>query len=93
MINLEHDINSEEGLKRLCFYSLFMKIIAQGAEAILTKEGNALIKERVKKLYRIEEIDEKLRSSRTRKEAALLRAASSASAKRIASNAYSTVKA
>ena len=75
MINLEHDINSEEGLKRLCFYSLFMKIIAQGAEAILTKEGNAIIKERVKKSYRIEEIDEKLRSSRTRKEAALLRAA------------------
>ena len=49
-----------------------MKIIKQGAEAILYKEGNYLIKERIKKSYRIEDIDEKLRKFRTRREGKLL---------------------
>ena len=52
-----------------------MEIIAQGAEAVLTKEGDVLKKDRIKKSYRIPQIDEKLRSSRTKKEAALLRSA------------------
>ena len=49
-----------------------MKIIAKGAEAILIKEDNYLIKERIKKSYRIDEIDFKLRKYRTRSEAKLL---------------------
>ena len=52
-----------------------MKIkIAHGAEAILYKEGNRIIKDRVSKPYRIPEIDLKLRKERTRSEAKLIRA-------------------
>lgn len=50
-----------------------MKKIAQGAEAVLYKKGKYLIKERIKKNYRIEEIDSSLRKSRTRKEVKLLK--------------------
>jgi len=50
-------------------------IVAQGAEAILYREEDILIKERIKKGYRIKEIDEKLRKRRTRSEARLLREA------------------
>ncbi len=46
-----------------------------GAEAVLKREGDALVKERVKKGYRLSVIDEKLRKSRTRKEANLMREA------------------
>ena len=49
-----------------------MKILKQGAEAILYKEDNYLVKERIKKSYRIDDIDIKLRKLRTRKEAKLL---------------------
>src|SRR3989344_7908722 len=52
-----------------------MKIIAKGAEAILYKQGNYLIKERIKKSYRIDDIDNKLRKYRTRSEARLLQKA------------------
>ncbi len=48
------------------------KILKRGAEAILYKEGNYLIKERIKKSYRIEDIDNKLRKFRTRREGKLL---------------------
>lgn len=53
-----------------------MKIIARGAEAVihLGKDG-VLVKERLKKGYRIMEIDEALRTKRTRKETKLLREA------------------
>ena len=51
-------------------------VIARGAEAILYKEqydGKAvLVKERIKKSYRIPQIDNKLRVERTRTEARLL---------------------
>lgn len=50
-----------------------MKIIKQGAEAVLYREGDFLIKERIKKSYRIEEIDDKLRKFRTRREGKLLK--------------------
>ena len=50
-----------------------MKLIAKGAEANLYLEGNRLIKHRIKKEYRIEEIDTKLRKSRTQREAKLLK--------------------
>ncbi|NIM47342.1 MAG: Kae1-associated serine/threonine protein kinase [Candidatus Aenigmarchaeota archaeon] len=49
-----------------------MKIIKRGAEAILYLENNHLVKERVKKSYRVSQIDEKLRKFRTRKEAKLI---------------------
>ena len=49
-----------------------MKIIKRGAEAIIYLEKEQLVKERVKKGYRIKEIDEPLRKGRTRKEARLI---------------------
>ncbi|MBU3957708.1 MAG: Kae1-associated serine/threonine protein kinase [Nanoarchaeota archaeon] len=52
------------------------KIIARGAEAILYKEKldgqEALVKERIKKSYRLPQIDSELRLQRTRREARLL---------------------
>jgi len=53
------------------------KIIQQGAEAIIYKQGNNVIKDRIKKSYRISELDNKIRKLRTRSEAKLLTKASS----------------
>jgi len=47
-------------------------LIAQAAEALIIKKGNIVIKRRIKKGYRISELDEKLRKLRTRSEAKLL---------------------
>jgi len=53
-----------------------MKLIATGAEAwIFLDEKRRIIKERIKKNYRLEKIDKKLREQRTRLEASLLDAA------------------
>ncbi|MBI4159321.1 Kae1-associated serine/threonine protein kinase [Candidatus Woesearchaeota archaeon] len=49
-----------------------MELLKQGAEAKLWEDEGFLIKERIKKNYRIDEIDNKLRKTRTRKEAKLL---------------------
>lgn len=49
-----------------------MEKIAQGAEAIIYLHNNKIIKERVKKLYRHPEIDERLRRKTTRFESRLL---------------------
>jgi len=49
-----------------------MNIIAQGAEAIILKDENKIIKNRISKGYRIPELDEKLRKSRTKSEAKLI---------------------
>lgn len=49
-----------------------MNIIKRGAEAILYKEGEELVKDRIKKSYRIKEIDDPLRKQRTNSEARLL---------------------
>lgn len=53
-----------------------MQIIRRGAEAVLYKEKidsqEVLVKDRIKKNYRISEIDEELRKQRTQKEAKLL---------------------
>ncbi len=54
-----------------------MKILARGAEAVIELKDNEIIKKRVKKGYRIHEIDERLRKLRTRQEARLLEKASS----------------
>ena len=48
------------------------KLISQGAEAKLFLEGDKVIKNRFTKSYRIKEIDQKLRSFRTRREAKIL---------------------
>ena len=52
-------------------------ILARGAEAIIEQENDKIIKKRIKKSYRISEIDEKLRKLRTRQEARLLEKVSS----------------
>jgi len=49
-----------------------MKEIARGAEAVLYLDNNTLIKDRIKKDYRIDKIDKYLRATRTKKEAKLL---------------------
>jgi len=48
------------------------KIIAQGAEAIITKEGEKIIKNRIPKSYRLPILDEQLRKKRTKSEAKIL---------------------
>src|SRR3989338_670611 len=50
-------------------------IITTGAEAVISKTSEGLVKERIKKEYRLQQIDEKLRSRRTKLEASLLREA------------------
>jgi len=50
-----------------------MKIIKQGAEAILKLDKNKIIKKRVVKNYRIKEIDGRLRKFRTKRESNLLK--------------------
>lgn len=49
-----------------------MKLIGHGAEARLYTDGEKVVKERVQKGYRLAELDEKLRKTRTRKEAKIL---------------------
>lgn len=45
-----------------------MKIIAQGAEAIIYQNKTKIVKDRIPKKYRIDELDNKLRRLRTRAE-------------------------
>ena len=47
-------------------------ILAQGAEAILHKQEQSVIKERIAKEYRVPQLDNRLRRSRTRREAKIL---------------------
>ena len=49
--------------------------IARGAEAVISKSDGKIFKERIKKDYRLPQIDEKLRSRRTKLEANLIREA------------------
>jgi TP53 regulating kinase-like protein len=49
-----------------------MKLIAQGAEAKLYKDNNKIIKKRISKNYRIKELDDSLRKTRTKREAKIL---------------------
>ncbi len=48
------------------------KIIQQGAEAKILLMDNQIVKDRIPKSYRLKELDEKIRSRRTRSEAKLL---------------------
>ena len=49
-----------------------MKLIAQGAESKLFLEKSKVIKNRFRKTYRIQEIDNRLRKARTKREAKIL---------------------
>ena len=49
-----------------------MKEIARGAEAVLYQDKETVVKHRLKKTYRIKELDDELRKQRTRREANLL---------------------
>lgn len=51
-------------------------IIFQGAEAVIIKKSNSIIKDRIKKSYRIPFFDNKLRKQRTKRESKLLEKAS-----------------
>ncbi len=48
------------------------KILARGAEAVIIKKDNLVIKNRIPKSYRLPIIDEKLRKLRTRSEAKII---------------------
>ena len=54
---------------------MIQSIIAQGAEAIIIKEKNTIIKDRKRKSYRLSVLDEKIRKQRTKKEIKLLQKA------------------
>jgi len=58
----------------LCFLVSIMaeKIIQQGAEAVIVLKNNRILKRRIKKSYRLNELDESLRKRRTRSEARIL---------------------
>lgn len=49
-----------------------MKVIARGAEAVLSRDGERLVKDRVSKGYRVPELDDKIRYQRTRTEERML---------------------
>ena len=53
-----------------------MKEISRGAEAIVFLDKNRIIKQRLKKHYRIDIIDNKLRKTRTKRELNLLKKSS-----------------
>ena len=68
-----HNFNKKKMLSWNLFINL--KILKQGAEAVVYLDSNEVIKHRVKKNYRIEEIDIKKRKYPTRNEAKLLQKA------------------
>jgi N6-L-threonylcarbamoyladenine synthase/protein kinase Bud32 len=47
-------------------------IIARGAEAIIIKKENSVLKNRIQKNYRLKELDDELRQKRTKSEAKIL---------------------
>ncbi len=50
-----------------------MTVLSKGAEATIFLKENKVIKERLSKTYRLKEIDEKLRKSRTKREAKVMK--------------------
>jgi len=50
-----------------------MREIARGAEAVIYENKDSIVKDRLKKGYRLAELDDELRSQRTKREANLLR--------------------
>ncbi|MEE8403675.1 MAG: KEOPS complex kinase/ATPase Bud32 [Candidatus Hydrothermarchaeaceae archaeon] len=49
-----------------------MEMIGKGAEANIYLDGDLVIKDRIKKVYRVKELDESLRKARNKKEAKLI---------------------
>ncbi len=49
-----------------------MKLLSEGAEARILRDGDAVLKERMPKAYRLPELDARLRGTRTRREAKIL---------------------
>jgi Kae1-associated kinase Bud32 len=49
-----------------------MEMIGKGAEANIYRNGDAVIKDRIKKIYRVKELDKSLRKARTKREAKLI---------------------
>jgi len=58
--------------RRLGGFKMTQKIIQQGAEAIIILDNKSIIKDRIKKIYRIPELDRKIRKQRTKSETKLL---------------------
>lgn len=52
------------------------QILQQGAEAIISLDNNIITKDRIDKKYRLNELDEKIRKSRTKSETKILNKAS-----------------
>lgn len=52
------------------------KLIQQGAEAKILKQGSKIIKDRIPKSYRLPDLDEKIRKQRTKRESKILEKAS-----------------
>ncbi len=46
--------------------------LARGAEAVIELEGSIVIKERIPKKYRLQEIDERIRKDRSRAESRII---------------------
>lgn len=69
-----------------------MKEIGSGAEATIYLDKNKVIKKRIKKNYRIEEIDSALRKSRTRTEAKILEKISVKAPKLISTDREGTIE-
>ena len=55
-------------------FGLYMaqKVLAQGAEAVISLKDNQITKDRIKKSYRLPALDEKLRKQRTKSEAKII---------------------
>ncbi|NTV24334.1 MAG: Kae1-associated serine/threonine protein kinase [Nanoarchaeota archaeon] len=49
-----------------------MKLISRGAEAEIYSDGQVIIKKRVEKAYRLKQLDDSIRNSRTKREAKIL---------------------
>ena len=68
-------------------------ILSQGAEAIIRKNKNHIVKDRIPKTYRLPQLDNKLRKQRTRKEIKLLEKSQSLiPVPKILSSTESTIK-
>lgn len=59
-------------IKNHFLFSISMREIARGAEAVIYEDKDTIIKDRLKKNYRINELDDELRKQRTRREANML---------------------
>ncbi|MEM3370128.1 MAG: KEOPS complex kinase/ATPase Bud32 [Candidatus Woesearchaeota archaeon] len=72
---MEQKLNDSDANENAMFSMSFQfgEEISRGAEAVLYRRGDSVIKFRHKKGYRISEIDSELRTSRTRREVRIMR--------------------